>query len=155
MRILILHGPNLNLLGTRQPEVYGSLTQEGILEACRSHADKAPGHSDTLLELVQSNHEGTLIDILQSASTDYDGVIFNPAAYTHTSYALYDTILAIGIPVAEVHLSDITAREAFRATSITAPACAAQFYGAGIKSYTQALDFLVRSIESSDHADNF
>lgn len=148
MRILILHGPNLNLLGKRQPDVYGALTQEDILEACRTHASQSLQKDNPVqdesphINLVQSNHEGVLIDILQSAPDSYDGVVFNPAAYTHTSYALYDTILALDIPVVEVHLSDITAREPFRAISLTAPACVAQFYGHGVNGYLNALDFL-------------
>lgn len=142
MRILILHGPNLNLLGARQPEIYGTLTQGDILQSCRAHAEAYASGTATQVELEQSNHEGTLIDTLQAAPNHYDGVILNPAAYTHTSYALYDTILALDIPVVEVHLSDISAREDFRTISITAPACAAQFYGEGVKSYIHALDFL-------------
>lgn len=138
MKILVLHGPNLNLLGAREPEVYGSTTQEDIIEEL--------GYSgDFDIELFQSNHEGELIDALHGAAGEgFEGIIFNPGAYSHYSYALYDAVRAITLPVVEVHLSDITAREDFRAVSVIAPACIAQFYGNKIESYKQALKRLSR-----------
>lgn len=134
LRVLIVHGPNLNLLGTREPDIYGTLTQNDIVEALLATGDD--------IELVQSNHEGDLIDVLHEAPAEFDGVILNPGAFTHYSYALYDAIRALDLPVVEVHLSDIHAREPFRATSVTAPACSAQFMGEGIESYQKALNFL-------------
>lgn len=134
LHVLIVHGPNLNLLGVREPDIYGALTQDDIVEALLATGDD--------IELVQSNHEGDLIDVLHEAPGEFDGVILNPGALTHYSYALYDAIRAIDLPVVEVHLSDINAREPFRATSVTAPACVAQFMGEGVTSYQKALSFL-------------
>lgn len=139
MKILILHGPNLNLLGTREPEVYGSMTLEDI--------------NNTLIELgnelgvevqcSQSNHEGALIDALHEARTWANGVVFNPGGYTHTSVALRDAISAIGIPVIEVHLSNVYAREEFRHTSLISAVCKGKILGLGWRSYTLGLRALV------------
>lgn len=136
---LILHGPNLNLLGEREPTVYGTLTQDDILHRVAEVSGKD-------IELFQSNHEGTLIDTLHEARNRYAGVLFNPGAYSHYSYALYDAIRAIDVPVVEVHLSDITAREEFRKISVTAPACIAQYHGMGIEGYEKGI---IRLIEEA------
>jgi 3-dehydroquinate dehydratase-2 len=138
MRLLVLNGPNLNLLGQREPEIYGSLT----LDALNAELQEYAAATGTALDFFQSNHEGALIDALQDARHTYDGVIFNPGAYTHYSYALRDAVVAIAIPVVEVHLSDITTREQFRHTSVLADVCAAQFCGGGSKSYKQAIELL-------------
>lgn len=137
---LILHGPNLNLLGEREPAVYGTLTQDDILHRIAEVSGKD-------IELFQSNHEGALIDALHEAPRRYAGVLFNPGAYSHYSYALYDAIRAIDVPVVEVHLSDITAREEFRKISVTAPACIAQFYGMGIEGYEIGIVRLMEEVE--------
>lgn len=142
-RILVLHGPNLNLLGTREPDIYGTLTEDALIETLRAERTAS-------IELYQSNHEGDLIDALHQAASHFDGVIFNPAAYTHYSYALYDAIRAISTPVVEVHLSDILGREPFRAQSVTAPAAKAQFFGEGVESYKKALAFLIDLRERHD-----
>ncbi|MCL2324658.1 MAG: type II 3-dehydroquinate dehydratase [Actinomycetia bacterium] len=141
MRILLIHGPNLNLLGQREPEIYGKATL-AELEAAVSERAQSQGAA---ISCSQSNHEGELIDWIQEAPRTADAVIFNPGAYCHYSYALRDAIAAIApLPVVEVHLSDISAREEFRHTSVTAPVCAAVFAGKGQQSYFDALDFLCR-----------
>lgn len=137
---LLLHGPNLNLLGTRQPEVYGATTLEEINEACRKHAAR----HELELRMQQSNHEGELIDMLHVANRWADGVVFNPGAYTHTSIALRDAITAISIPVVEIHLSNVHAREDFRHHSYLAPVCLGQITGFGWHSYLLGLDALLR-----------
>lgn len=131
MKILILNGPNLNLLGQREPGVYGKLTLEQIKqkinELARDLGVQAGFH--------QTNHEGELIDILHQAQHDYNGVVFNPGAYTHYSVALRDAVAAISVPVVEVHISNIHAREEFRHHSMIAPVAAGQISGLGLNSY--------------------
>jgi 3-dehydroquinate dehydratase II len=135
MRVLILHGPNLNLLGIREPDVYGTQTLEAIDESIREAA------RDLAIEVrsEQYNAEGDIIDALHAARTTYDGVIINPGAYSHYSYAIADAITAIGIPVVEVHLSNVAAREQFRRISVTAAACRGSIGGFGAAGYTLAL----------------
>lgn len=134
-KVLVLHGPNLDLLGMREPEVYGSGTLAEIEAALAALA--ADIGCD--VAFAQSNHEGVLIDLLHAAIGDADAVVFNPGAYTHTSYALRDAISSIRLPVVEVHLSNIAARESFRSHSVTAPACAGQISGLGVESYLLGL----------------
>jgi 3-dehydroquinate dehydratase-2 len=137
--ILLLHGPNLNLLGTREPEVYGKMTLDDINDKCRAYV--AP-HKLTLW-VEQHNHEGALIDILHVARNRVAGVVFNPGAYTHTSIALRDAITAVSLPVVEVHLSNVHAREEFRHHSYLAPVCLGQISGFGWRSYLLGLDALL------------
>ena len=139
MKILVLHGPNLNLLGTREPDVYGSMTLDEI-NARLVEEGHGLGAEVTCL---QSNHEGALVDALQDARTWADGVIFNPGGYSHTSVALRDTIAAIGIPVVEVHLSNVYAREEFRHTSLLSAVCKGKIVGFGWKSYILGLMALI------------
>lgn len=138
--ILLLHGPNLNLLGTRQPDVYGSMTLADINAAAQHHI--AP--FDAELRTAQSNHEGELIDLLHDARAWAHGVVFNPGAYTHTSLGLRDAIETIEIPVIEVHISNIHGREPFRHKSLLAGVCLGQIAGFGWHGYLLALDALLR-----------
>ena len=135
IKILILHGPNLNLLGTREPEVYGSLTLAEIDERLVTEGEKL----GLEIRTFQSNSEGALIDALQEARNWASGVIFNPGGYTHTSVALRDAVTAIGIPVVEVHLSNVYSREEFRQHSMISAACKGKIVGFGWRSYWLAL----------------
>jgi len=142
MKILILHGPNLNLLGIREPEVYGSMTLENINEKMNALGKEL----NVEIKCLQSNHEGALIDALHDARTWANGVVFNPGGYTHTSVALRDAISAIQIPVIEVHLSNVYAREEFRHVSFVSAVCKGKVTGFGWRSYELGLRGLIEII---------
>lgn len=138
-KILLLNGPNLNMLGVREPEVYGRETLDTIeAEVVAYGAERG-----VQVDCFQSNHEGVLIDKIHEAHWRYDGIVYNPGAHTHYSYALRDAVGSIDTPVVEVHLSDINAREPFRAVSVIEPACIAQIKGKGKEGYKEAIDVLL------------
>ena len=140
MKLLILNGPNLNLLGSREPAIYGSESYDALCQQIQRHA-AAIGCTAALL---QSNHEGALIDAIQGAQGVYGGIVINPGAYAHYSYAINDALRAVDVPAVEVHISDINAREPFRAVSVTAPACVRVITGHGLAGYLEAMDYLLQ-----------
>ena len=138
MKIRVINGPNLNMLGIREPAIYGSTTYADLCDLIRNHAEKT-GVSVTLL---QSNHEGDLVDYIQQAYGVDDAIIINPGAYTHTSVAILDAAKAVGLPVVEVHISKVEDREDFRQISYIRQACVKTITGHGIAGYTEAMDYL-------------
>ena len=139
MKILVLNGPNLNMLGIREPGIYGSETYRDLLEKIAAHA-QTRGVS---VDFFQSNHEGALVDRIQEAYGNTDGIVLNPGAYTHTSIALLDAIKAVGIPTVEVHISDVARREPFRSVSYIRAACVGSIIGHGTDGYLEAMDLLI------------
>lgn len=135
MKILVINGPNMNMLGIRQPEIYGHATYEDLKSMIAGEAERLGAE----VSFFQSNHEGALVDIIQSALGKADGIVINPAAYTHTSVAILDALKAVALPAVEVHLSDVDAREAFRHVSYPAMACIAQVKGLGFAGYEKAI----------------
>lgn len=142
MKFLVLNGPNLNMLGIREPEIYGKKTYKDLVEMITAYALK----SGLEVEVYQSNHEGDLVDKIQSAYGNYDGIVINPAAYTHTSIALLDALKAVGIPAVEVHISDVGKREDFRKISFIRTACVKTVSGKGFDGYIEALEYLSKNI---------
>ena len=141
MKILVINGPNINMLGLREPEVYGRETFSDLLALLEQTATAY----DITVDQYQSNHEGCLVDKIQEAYGVYDGIIINPAAYTHTSIAILDALKAVGIPAIEVHISDIRKRESFRQISYTGMACRKTISGHGIDGYREAIKYLLET----------
>ena len=142
MRILVLNGPNLNLLGLREPDIYGRQTYADLVRLVEEKARELRVE----VQVRQSNHEGVLVDWIQEALGKFDGIVFNPAAYTHTSVALLDALKAVGLPTVEVHISDVSQREDFRQVSYVRPACVATIAGHGFAGYTEAMELLYKEI---------
>ncbi|MFI3255022.1 MAG: type II 3-dehydroquinate dehydratase [Eubacteriales bacterium] len=143
MKFLVINGPNLNFLGVREPEIYGHMTYDQLVATV-----KEKGQSLGIeVECYQSNHEGDLVDAIQGAYGKMDGIVINPAAYTHTSVAILDALKAVNLPAVEVHLSDIAQREDFRQVSYAGKACFQTIVGLGVKGYEKALEALVAQLE--------
>ena len=140
MKILVINGPNLNMLGIREPDIYGAETYRALCARIEAFARER----GVEVELYQSNHEGDLVDKLQAAYGDADGIVINPGAYTHTSVALLDALKAVSIPAVEVHISDVSAREDFRQVSYIRAACIATISGHGTKGYLEAMELLLK-----------
>ena len=141
MKILVFNGPNLNLLGLREPDIYGRRTYSDLVEMIRAEAEQLC----VSVEFVQSNHEGDLVDAIQRAYKTFDGIVINPGAYTHTSVALLDAVKAVGVPTIEVHISNPDTREEFRKVSYIRAACIASIKGHGLEGYLEALRLLAQN----------
>ena len=143
MKFLIVNGPNINMLGIREPDIYGTLTYEGLLEYLKGEAARLGCE----VEFFQSNSEGELVTAIQKALGRVDGIVINPAAYTHTSVALLDAVKAVGIPTVEVHISDVSKREDFRQVSYIRAACVKTIAGHGLQGYLEAMEALTEKCE--------
>lgn len=143
MRILVINGPNLNMLGIREPEVYGKRTFQDLLDLL----DRVAAEEGIEIEQYQSNHEGCLVDKIQEAYGKFQGIVINPAAYTHTSVAILDALKAVAIPAVEVHISDVDSREPFRQISYAGLACKKTIKGMGFEGYRQAILFLKKDLQ--------
>ena len=143
MRIMIINGPNLNMLGIREPDIYGKETYKSLCDKINSHAKGL----NIGVKLFQSNHEGAIVDEIQSALGKFDGIVINPAAYTHTSVAILDALKAVSLPAVEVHISDVDKREGFRSISYVRDYCIKTISGHGLGGYIEALDCLIEYLE--------
>ena len=143
MKIMVINGPNLNMLGIREPDIYGKTTYESLCGYIKKYCEE----KNIEVELYQSNHEGDLVDKIQSTYNVFDGIVINPGAYTHTSIALPDAVKAVGIPTVEVHISDVNSREEFRKISYIRAVCETTISGRGIQGYTDAIDYLINMKE--------
>jgi len=146
MKILVINGPNINMLGLREPDIYGKETYEDLLNKIRKYCEG----KDVEVSFYQSNHEGDLVDAIQNAYGKMNGIIINPAAYTHTSIALLDAVKAVGLPTIEVHISDVSRREDFRQVSFIRKACVKTIVGKGTDGYLEAIDFFTMAGEDYD-----
>ena len=142
MKILVINGPNINMLGVREPDIYGNNSFSDLLSLLQKTAEEAK----ITVDQFQSNHEGALVDAIQGALGKYDGIVINPAAYTHTSIAILDALKAVGIPAVEVHISDVDSREDFRQISYAGMACFKTIKGQGLDGYRQAIHFLIDTL---------
>lgn len=140
MKLLVINGPNLNMLGIREPDIYGKQNYETLVKMIEKKAEEL----GVGVSVYQSNHEGCIVDEIQKAYGNFDGIVINPAAYTHTSVAIPDALKAVGIPTVEVHISDINSREEFRRHSYTSCACVLTIAGKGFDGYLEAMEHLVK-----------
>ena len=145
MKILVINGPNLNMLGVREPEIYGSASYDDLVSLINDEARKLGAD----VTFFQSNHEGAIVDAIQGAYKKFDGIVINPAAYTHTSVAIADAVKAVGIPTVEVHISDVDSREDFRKISYIRPACVGTISGRGFGGYVDAMKMLMKENKKS------
>lgn len=145
MKLMVINGPNLNMLGVREPGVYGKQSYADLEQYIEDYA----GKKDCEVVVLQSNGEGEIIDFIHHALGNYDGIIINPGAYTHYSYAIHDALTSVALPAVEVHISNIHKREEFRHKSVTAPACIGQICGLGFRGYTLAIDYLLEEGKSN------
>lgn len=146
MKILVINGPNLNMLGIREPQIYGSDTYNDLCDLIEDYATK----KGIEVEIFQSNHEGVLVDKIQDAYLKFQGIVINPAAYTHTSVALLDALKSVGIPAVEVHISDVSKREDFRQISYVRDYCVTTVTGLGFNGYLKAIDILMENKNDSN-----
>lgn len=143
MKILVINGPNINMLGIREPEIYGKTTYKDLWDTINDYAHK----NGIQVEIFQSNHEGEIVDKIQSAYSIFNGIVINPAAYTHTSIAILDALKSVSIPAVEVHISDVSSRESYRQISYVREYCEKTISGQGINGYIQAIQYLTESIK--------
>lgn len=146
MKIMVINGPNLNMLGIREPDIYGSTTYKGLIKMIHDYCI----NNNIRVETYQSNHEGDLVDKIQSAYGDCDGIVINPGAYTHTSIAILDAMKAVQLPAVEVHISDVDEREEFRRISYIRSACIHTISGHGTKGYIEAIDYLADHLNKKE-----
>ena len=146
MKLLVINGPNINMLGIREPEIYGRTTYADLVK----YIEEVCAREGIEVRCVQSNHEGTIVDYIQDAYQKVDGIVMNPAAYTHTSVAILDALKAVALPAVEVHLSDVSAREAFRQISYAGMACVKTYMGLGFEGYRQAILYLKQYLEEAN-----
>ncbi len=139
MRILVINGPNINMLGIREPGIYGKNTYADLCELIKNYA----AENGVEVKLFQSNHEGAIVDEIQAAYGEFDGIVINPAAYTHTSIAILDALKSVALPAVEIHISDVSAREDFRQISYAGMACEKSFIGLGFEGYLKGIDYLI------------
>ncbi len=139
MRILVINGPNINMLGIREPGIYGKNTYADLCELIKNYA----AEKGVEVKLFQSNHEGAIVDEIQAAYGNFDGIVINPAAYTHTSIAILDALKSVALPAVEIHISDVRAREDFRQISYAGMACEKSFIGLGFEGYLRGIDYLI------------
>lgn len=142
MRILVINGPNINMLGIREPDIYGKNTYADLCELIENYA----AEKGIEVKLFQSNHEGDIVDEIQSAFGKFDGIVINPAAYTHTSVAILDALKSVALPAVEIHISDVSAREDFRQISYAGMACKKSFIGLGFDGYLRGIDYLMENL---------
>ena len=154
MKIMVINGPNINMLGVREPEIYGNKGYSDLEEYIEKYAEKYAEEKGAEAVVLQSNGEGEIIDFIHHALGTCDAIVINPGAYTHYSYAIYDALEAVKLPTVEVHISNIHKRDEFRHRSVTAPACIGQICGLGFMGYTLAMEYLIKNASAEDEEEN-